>query len=347
MDTILSTVLICLCIIIIILLIVLIMKSNSNKKIDLSKDFLNLNSSMNQNLSNFYSNINNTLTNSLNSFKDNNNDRLLELGKSISKVDEAQTGLKNLSGNVDQLMMIFNDKKTRGNFGETELYTILNTVYGPDGKLWHKQYRIDHSDGVYYIADSVIEGSKPENKICVDSKFPLENYLRIHDESIPDDDRRLAKNEFKKDVKKHIDAISMKYIVDGVTANLAFMFLPSEALFSEIYSEFYDLVNYAYEKHVFITSPTTILAYLSTIQSIYLEFKKEENSRLILNYLKELAKEFQKLTDKNNALNADIDKFVKNYKEFNNATARLTKKFSTIDSFDTNSQEEEVSDEND
>lgn len=330
MNNILLYVLIGLCVLVVILLIVLIAKTDKSKSRDINKDLLDFNNALNQNLSNLSNHINTTINN----LKDNTNDRLMQIGTSIAKVDEAQNSLKNLSNNVDQLSRIFNDKKNRGNFGEAELYTILNQVYGNEGQLWDKQYRLQVSNDEYVTVDAIIKGLKGDDNICVDSKFPLEHFLLMNDDSLSEDERKSAKSDFKKDVKKHINDISTKYIIDGQTVNIAFMFLPSESLFAEIYSEFQDLVNEAYSKHVFITSPTTLLAYLTAIQTIYQEFKKEQNSKVILDNLKQLAKEFDRFNDRNDVLMADIKKFVKNYDEFNKTTKAISKKFETINNLD-------------
>ena len=71
--------------------------------------------------------------------------------------------------------------------------------------------------------------------------------------------RNMYEKNFKLDVKKHIDAISSKYIIPSITANQAIMFLPAEAIFAEINAYHSDLLEYAYNKRVWITSPTTLM----------------------------------------------------------------------------------------
>ena len=78
------------------------------------------------------------------------------------------------------------------------------------------------------------------------------------DKKLPVEIRERYEKQFKIDVKKHIDAISSKYIVAGETANQAIMFLPAEAIFAELNAYHSDLIDYAYKKRVWITSPTTL-----------------------------------------------------------------------------------------
>ena len=73
---------------------------------------------------------------------------------------------------------------------------------------------------------------------------------------------------FKLDMKKHIDTIAEKYIINEVTSNQAILFLPAEAIFAELNAYHSDIIEYAYKKRVWITSPTTLISTLTTIQVI-------------------------------------------------------------------------------
>lgn len=329
MDNILTIILICLCVFIIILMIYIIIKLNKNNNSGLENDLRNINDSLNQNLNTLSNHLYTTIT----SFKDNTNDRLLNLSSSISRVDEAQNSLKNLSANVEQLSRVFTDKKTRGSFGETEMYSILTSVYGEPNTFWKKQYGIQNGENSY-IADAAILGLKNGDIICVDSKFPMENYLRMNDDSLSEQEKNKAASDFKTNVKKHIDDINEKYIVDGVTADFAFMFLPSEGIFAQIHNSFDDLIRYSYENHVYLTSPATLIAYLTAIKNLYLEFKKEQNANAILLLLKELSEEFARFDKRNRELYDDLAAFAKKFKEVNTTTEKIIKKFNMINNIE-------------
>ena len=76
---------------------------------------------------------------------------------------------------ITHLQSILTDKKTRGIFGEIELYSLLETAMGTDEKRYAKQYKLSNGS----IADAVLFASEPLRMIAIDSKFPLENYNRI------------------------------------------------------------------------------------------------------------------------------------------------------------------------
>lgn len=80
-----------------------------------------------------------------------------------------------LSNNVQNLNNVLTDKKTRGIFGEVQLYQVLSSAFGNNSEIYQKQYKL--SNGT--MADAVIFAPEPVGTICIDSKFPLENYRRI------------------------------------------------------------------------------------------------------------------------------------------------------------------------
>ena len=173
----------------------------------------------------------------------------------LSKIDEAQKKIDNLSTDILSLESVLTDKKTRGIFGEVNLNNILANVFGDkNDKLYKLQYTLPNET----IADSVIFAPQPMGLIAIDSKFPLENYRIMVDKNVTDVERTLAAKQFKSDVKKHIDAISSKYIIPGETSNEAIMFLPAEAIFAEINAYHSDLIKYAYEHKVKLDACTGV-----------------------------------------------------------------------------------------
>ena len=123
----------------------------------------------------------------------------------LSKIDEAQKKIEALSSNVVSLQDVLTDKKSRGIFGEVQLYQILASVFGErNDKIYQRQYKL--SNGT--IVDSVIFAPEPMGNIGVDSKFPLENYRKMYDIELTAIERENARKEFSINLKKHIDDIS-------------------------------------------------------------------------------------------------------------------------------------------
>lgn len=203
----------------------------------------------------------------------------------MERITKTQESLQQLSSSINSLQSVLIDKKTRGTYGEVELYSLLEQVFGTNDQRWRKQYHL--SSGA--IADAVIVSPKPLGLICIDSKFPLENYNRMMDSSLSKTYTDAYRNVFCKDVKKHISDIADKYISPPETAELAYMFVPAEAVFAEIYGHFDDIIQYSYQRNVYIVSPTTLMAYLTAIRAIYLG--QERNDRV-----EDIQKEYAKLS---------------------------------------------------
>src|SRR5699024_2877214 len=127
----------------------------------------------------------------------------------LSKIDEAQKKIESLSGDIVSLQSILTDKKSRGIFGEVNLKHILSNVFGEkNDAIYRLQYTL--SNGT--VCDSILFAPEPLGTIVIDSKFPLENYQKMVDKTLTQEERLAATKQFKLDVKKHIDAISSKYI---------------------------------------------------------------------------------------------------------------------------------------
>ena len=176
----------------------------------------------------------------------------------LATIDEAQKKIETLTGSVVSLQELLGDKRARGAFGEVQLEAIVRNAL-PETAF---EFQYTFARGVR--ADCVLKLPAPTGLIAIDSKFPLENFERM----FLDGAERITAAAFKADVRKHIDDISNKYIIPGETSDGAIMFLPAEAVFAEIHARHRDLVDYAQNKRVWITSPTTLMAVLTTAQSV-------------------------------------------------------------------------------
>lgn len=308
---------------------------NNKRNTQINESLASMKDAVNENLLKFSNNMNhdfNDLSDRLNSNLIQTHKTTNEVFNSINermvRIDEAQKGINELSNEVVSLQKILTDKKSRGTFGEIELYSLLEAAYGTNYDRYQKQYHLPNG----YIADAVIFGGESLGIVCVDSKFPLENYRRIYDENATNVDKENARKAFKADVKKHIDDIRTKYIIPGVTADLAYMFIPAEAIFSEIYSNFEDLVDLSYESKVYLVSPTTLMAYITAIRSIYLGQTKDQKAKEIQELLSELSIEFDRFFDRTQTLYKDYQKLSNDFDQINVTSNKIVKKFDRINS---------------
>ena len=271
--------------------------------------------------------INDTVNSRLDDNFNKTNKTFTNVLERLSKIDEAQKKIDNLSGDIVSLQSILTDKKSRGIFGEVNLKHILVSVFGDkNDKIYRLQYTLPNTT----IADAVIFTPEPLGTVCIDSKFPLENYRLMVDKSLSQGDRSMYEKAFKADVKKHIDAISSKYIIPGVTSNQAILFLPAEAIFAEINAYHNDLVEYAYKRNVWLTSPTTLISSLTTIQVLLKNMERDKYAKVVHDELTKLGIEFSRYKERWDKLARSIETVGKDVDALNITSDKITKKFESI-----------------
>ena len=107
-----------------------------------------------------------------------------------------------------------------------------------------------------------------------------------------------ARKQFELDVRRHIDAISEKYIIPGVTAESAMMFIASESIFETLHRDFPATVDYAARQKVFIVSPATLWATLNTIRAVLSDIKIKRVAADIKKELDALLTDLGRLSDR-------------------------------------------------
>lgn len=290
---------------------------------NLNKDFTALNEQLERRLIAINERVNERLDQNF----EKTNKTFMNVIERLSKIDEAQKKIETLSTDIVSLQSILTDKKTRGIFGEVNLKHILTSVFGErNDNIFRLQYTL--STGV--IADSVVFAPEPLGTIAIDSKFPLEHYQLMVDKKLTPDLRENYERLFKQDMKKHIDAISSKYIVPGETANQAILFLPAEAIFAEINAYHQDIIDYAYKKKVWITSPTTLISTLTVVEMIIKNIERDKYTSIIHEELNKLGLEFARYKERWDKLARSIQTVNKDVENVSITTDKITKKFETI-----------------
>ena len=332
-------------VIVLVLLVVLILKKDNNSidklnrmEINVIKEISDFKNDFSRNLTNDFNNQTEKLDNRLRLINDKVNERLDEnfektnktftnVLERLSKIDEAQKKIDALSGDIVSLQSVLTDKKTRGIYGEVNLENILSNVFGKNNtKIYQMQYTFNNGT----IADSVLFTPEPLGTIAIDSKFPLEHYQIMVDKKNSEEIRNQAEKMFKMDMKKHIDAISTKYIIPGITSDQAILFLPAEAIFAEINAYHTELLEYAYKKRVWITSPTTLISTLTTIQVIIKNIERDKFAKVIHSELRLLDEEFKRYKDRWDKLYRSIETVSKDVKDIHTTTDKITKRFNSI-----------------
>lgn len=339
-----------LCVVIILLLVLLFRKSNNNDlterlghfeaninkeigefKFSFTKELLNDFEKLNERIEKKLSLISDVVNERLDKNFEKSNKTFMSVLERLSKIDEAQKKIDSLSMEIVSLQSVLTDKKTRGTFGEVNLEYILNNAFGSHKNgIYRTQYKF--SNGA--IVDALLFAPAPLGTIGIDSKFPLENYQKMTDKNRTKEDRLQAEKLFVNDVKKHINDISEKYIIPGETGDEAIMFLPAEALFAEINAYHPELLNYAYNKKVWITGPTTLISTLSIISMILKNMERDKYAKIIHDELNKLSVEFGRYKERWDKLSRSVKTVNQSIDDLHTTTDKITKRFEAINSVD-------------
>lgn len=334
-------------ILVIILLILVLVKNNGSKdlierigrldtsltkeigefKLNFSKDLRNDFEVLDNKIEYKLNVINDRVNKELNDNFEKSNKTFMNVLERLNKIDEAQKKIDGLNSEIVSLQSVLTDKKTRGTFGEVNLEYILNNAFGPSS---NGVYSIQHKMSNNSIADCLLYAPAPLGTIAIDSKFPLENYQKMVDKNRSKEERILFEKAFENDVKKHINAISEKYIIPGETSDEAIMFLPAEALFAEINAYHPELINYAYNKKVWITGPTTLISTLSIISMILKNMERDKYAQIIHEELDRLGVEFGRYKERWDKLSRSVKSVNQSLDELHTTTEKITKRFESI-----------------
>lgn len=266
---------------------------------------------------------------------DKSNDIYIKILTKIELIEEAQNKIEDLSKNVVDLQSVLTDKQSRGAWGEVQLEQIIGNSFPRSN--YEKQYKLSNDCKV----DFLLRIPDPSFDICVDSKFPFENYKKMVSETIKEIKIKHTK-QFKIDVKKHIDDIAKKYIIIGETADYALMFLPAEAVFSEIHSYHYDLVEYAQKQKVLLVSPTTMTAILTTAYSAIKDDSMKRQLTKIKSTLGALYEDFDRLDNRMNQLKSNVMKVNDDIEKIDISSRKIGKKFKKIQSLEFEDKKEKI-----
>ncbi len=210
-----------------------------------------------------------------------------DVQKSLGALEKVTEEIKDISKDISSLQDILKPPKLRGALGETLLAELLEQI------LPKEYFRLQYNFRTGEKVDAVIvlkNGILP-----IDAKFPLENFIKFMD--VDKKEKGKFKKEFIRDVKKHIDNISRKYIRPSEnTLDFAMMYIPAENIYYEVILKEdkgeESLISYALDKKVIPVSPNSLYAYLQAILMGLQGMEIEKKAKSIIVFLQELRKNF-------------------------------------------------------
>ena len=194
---------------------------------------------------------------------------LRHLHERLALIDRAQDNLTELSAQVTSLREVLANKQARGAFGQGRMEAIVRDGL-PNG-AYEFQYTLSNRtrpDCVVFLPGDV-------RPIVIDAKFPLEAISALRDAKT-EDERKQAGQRLRQDVHKHVSDIAERYLIPGETQEPALMFVPSEAVYAELYDGFDDIIQKAYRAQVVLVSPSLLMLAIQVMQQICKDARMRE-----------------------------------------------------------------------
>lgn len=249
-------------------------------------------------------------------------DTVLEQVQTLQKEQYmSMRSMQNIENDIYAMNQIMTNTKLRGNWGEYQLDLLLSQYASENRKVYEMQFTLNNGK----IADCVFHLPDTDKILCIDSKFPMENYSRILE--YPDNVE--YEKAFRKNVKKHIDDISKKYIT-AQTMNQAILFIPSEAIYQFVCAKCEDLVSYALKKHVFITSPTTLVGITFTLISSTKDFYRASHLEEIEQSLLLLQEDVERLVERSEKAEKSLESLAQQFHNVSTSSKKIKNRIDKI-----------------
>ena len=255
---------------------------------------------------------------------------MAQVRERLQAIDDAQKQMEGLGKEVISLKNVLEGNQSRGQYGEYQLSMVLHSVFGDTYGCYEEQYTMKKvKDGDDVRADAVVFMPEPNKMICIDSKFPFQQYKRLF-EAESEEEKESLKKVFAGDVKKHITAIKEKYIVENKTAPEALMFIPNDGVFAFIHHDLPEVVEYARDKRVILTSPSTLPPMLVTLNMIKIDAERAKNAKEISEQLAKLGKDFEMFGREWDTFSRQLDTASKSRERLDKRVTRISGKFDSI-----------------
>ena len=247
-----------------------------------------------------------------------------ELSQRLETIDKAQKNITNLSEQVVSLQHVLDDKHARGAFGEVQLNDIVVDALPPSA------YSFQQVLSNAKRADCVINLPNPPGPIVIDAKFPLTSYSAMLDTD-NDVERAAYAKQLGADTKKHIKDIAERYIIPGETSDSALMFIPSEAVYAEIHAHHPDVIELSHRSKVYLVSPTTMMATLTTVRAVLRDVRMREQASLIQVEIAVMLKDVDRLLDRVHKLESHFGQADRDIKDIRISANKISSRGTKIE----------------
>lgn len=240
---------------------------------------------------------------------------LSELKVQLAKLQSFENITSTLSNQLQTISATFSSSNLIGQHGEQRLQDILEFCLPTE--MYATQKMLSNGKRV----DVQLNLPSPPGPISVDSKFPLQKYRAMVDADTETDQNQM-KGAFIQAVKEEINKIAQLYIRPPETSDFALMFVPLDAISIEI-QKHQELIDLARQKRVFMVSPSTLMATVTSLRSVLQDMKQQENIYQVRKNLESLLREVESLLEATRLLGVKLSQAESNYSDLKKSVERI------------------------
>jgi DNA recombination protein RmuC len=254
-------------------------------------------------------------------------ENLGRLNERLAVIDAAQARLTEMTREVVSLKDILANKQARGAFGQARMEAIVRDGL-PAGAY---DFQVTLSNRAR--PDCVIRLPGDQRLLAVDAKFPLEGFSALRGAE-GDEARKAAQTRVRADVGKHVKDIAERYLLPGETQDIALMFVPSEAIYSDLVEHFDDVVQKAHRARVVIVSPTLMMMAINVAQAILRDARMQDEAQAIQAEVGKLVNDVRMLVERAGKLETHFRQAQEDLAGVGAASARIARRGERIESMD-------------
>jgi DNA recombination protein RmuC len=254
-------------------------------------------------------------------------ENLGKLNERLAVIDAAQARLTEMTREVVSLKDILANKQARGAFGQGRMEAIVRD--GLPAGAYDFQFTLSNRAR----PDCVIRLPGDSRLLAVDAKFPLEGFSALR-AARDEETRKAAQGRVRADVMKHVRDIAERYLLPGETQDVALMFVPSEAVYSDLVEHFDEVVQKAHRARVVIVSPTLMMMAISVAQAILRDARMRDEAHEIQAEVGRLVNDVRLLTERAAKLETHFRQAQEDLAGVGAASARIARRGERIEQMD-------------
>jgi DNA recombination protein RmuC len=262
--------------------------------------------------------------------------QLSSLMERFVKLEEAAKNMNTMQSSIDSTFKNFqgmlNDRQERGAFSEMELEKLLRD------RLPKQYLKFQETLSNNKRVDCLIDFGDPNSRICIDSKFVLENF-KNYVAAENDEDIKRFKKLFEEDVMKNVKKISEDYIISGETAPHAIMFIRSESVYRSVMDSDVDLMQKAREKNVLIVSPSYLWGLLNTLRVFLKDSEMTKKAQLIIKEIGLIGKDVGRLVERTEDVEKKFNLVADQFRNIKVSAEKIQRRADKIEEIDGNNIE--------